>query len=81
MFTTPNYLKLSSAIKITYYCLQTGYSYGFGFVNYSREEDASRAIAQLNGLQVANKRIKVSFARPSGEDIKETNLYVTNLPK
>ncbi|KOB77059.1 Sex-lethal, partial [Operophtera brumata] len=23
----------------------------------------------------------VSYARPSGEDIKETNLYVTNLPR
>lgn len=24
---------------------------------------------------------KVSFARPAGDEIKETNLYVTNLPK
>lgn len=28
-----------------------------------------------------NKRLKVSFARPPGEELKETNLYVTNLPK
>ncbi|XP_023725329.1 sex-lethal homolog isoform X4 [Cryptotermes secundus] len=60
---------------------KTGYSYGFGFVNYSKAEDASRAIGTLNGLQVQNKRLKVSFARPSGEEIKETNLYVTNLPR
>ncbi|KAK7864814.1 hypothetical protein R5R35_001620 [Gryllus longicercus] len=60
---------------------KTGYSYGFGFVNYAKAEDASRAIGTLNGLQVQNKRLKVSFARPSGEDIKETNLYVTNLPR
>ncbi|XP_034235607.1 sex-lethal homolog isoform X1 [Thrips palmi] len=60
---------------------KTGYSYGFGFVNYSKAEDAAHAISTLNGLQVQNKRLKVSFARPSGEDIKETNLYVTNLPK
>ncbi|XP_068086855.1 sex-lethal homolog isoform X3 [Anabrus simplex] len=60
---------------------KTGYSYGFGFVNYTKAEDASRAIGTLNGLQVQNKRLKVSFARPSGEDIKETNLYVTNLPR
>jgi RNA recognition motif-containing protein len=63
------------------FLLQTGYSYGFGFVNYSKAEDASRAIGTLNGLQVQNKRLKVSFARPSGEEIKETNLYVTNLPR
>ncbi|KAK3907108.1 Protein sex-lethal [Frankliniella fusca] len=60
---------------------KTGYSYGFGFVNYSKAEDAAHAISTLNGLQVQNKRLKVSFARPSGDDIKETNLYVTNLPK
>ena len=50
-------------------------------MNYSKAEDAAHAISTLNGLQVQNKRLKVSFARPSGEDIKETNLYVTNLPK
>ncbi|PSN30343.1 Protein sex-lethal [Blattella germanica] len=46
-----------------------------------KAEDASRAIGTLNGLQVQNKRLKVSFARPSGDEIKETNLYVTNLPR
>ncbi|XP_015600223.1 sex-lethal homolog isoform X2 [Cephus cinctus] len=60
---------------------RTGYSYGFGFVNYAKAEDAETAINTLNGLQVQNKRLKVSFARPSGEEIKETNLYVTNLPR
>ncbi|XP_078042995.1 protein sex-lethal isoform X2 [Augochlora pura] len=60
---------------------KSGYSYGFGFVNYAKAEDAATAINTLNGLQVQNKRLKVSFARPSGEEIKETNLYVTNLPR
>lgn len=60
---------------------KTGYSYGFGFVNYAKADDATTAINTLNGLQVQNKRLKVSFARPSGEEIKETNLYVTNLPR
>lgn len=60
---------------------KTGYSYGFGFVNYTRPEDADKAIQQLNGTEIFNKRIKVSHARPSGEDIKDTNLYVTNLPR
>uniref|UniRef100_A0A6B2EI08 Putative rna-binding protein n=1 Tax=Phlebotomus kandelakii TaxID=1109342 RepID=A0A6B2EI08_9DIPT len=61
--------------------MKTGYSYGFGFINYSTEEAASRAIKCLNGLTVRNKRLKVSYARPSGDDLKETNLYVTNLPR
>ncbi|XP_075225526.1 protein sex-lethal-like [Lycorma delicatula] len=60
---------------------KTGYSYGFGFVNYTRPEDAALAIARLNGIEVKNKRLKVSYARPSSDDIKDTNLYITNLPK
>ncbi|KAL4704392.1 hypothetical protein ACJJTC_017626 [Scirpophaga incertulas] len=60
---------------------KTGYSYGFGFVNFTREEDAARAIETFNGYQLRNKRLKVSYARPSGDDIKDTNLYVTNLPR
>lgn len=50
-------------------------------MNFSRQEDATKAINQLNGLEVQNKRLKVSYARPSGEDIKDTNLYITNLPR
>lgn len=29
---------------------KTGYSYGFGFVKYMREEDAASAIDTLNGI-------------------------------
>lgn len=29
---------------------KTGYSYGFGFVKYMREEDAASAIETLNGM-------------------------------
>lgn len=29
---------------------KTGYSYGFGFVKYMREEDAATAIETLNGM-------------------------------
>ena len=59
----------------------SGYSFGYGFVQYESPEDAARAIEQLNGLQVANnKRIKVSYSRPNTADIKDTNLYVGNVP-
>ncbi|XP_055601355.1 ELAV-like protein 3 isoform X5 [Uranotaenia lowii] len=59
----------------------TGQSLGYGFVNYQRVEDASKAINTLNGLRLQNKQIKVSFARPSSEAIKGANLYVSGLPK
>jgi len=59
----------------------TGQSLGYGFVNYHRQEDASKAIQTLNGLRLQNKTIKVSYARPSSEAIKGANLYVSGLPK
>jgi RNA recognition motif-containing protein len=64
-----------------YFILQTGYSYGFGFVNFLRDEDGISAQSKMNGFELQSKRIKVSFARPPSDDNKHTNLYVTNLPR
>jgi len=61
--------------------VKTGYSFGFGFVNFVRPEDASRAIEVMNGLQVENKRLKVSYARPAGEDIKDTKPLCSKFTK
>lgn len=77
MFTTIGPIESCRVMKD----FKTGYSYGFGFVNYGRAEDAEKAIRTFNGYQLRNKRLKVSYARPSGDDIKDTNLYVTNLPR
>ncbi|CAG9861128.1 unnamed protein product [Phyllotreta striolata] len=60
---------------------KTGYSFGFGFVKYSMPEDAAKAIEALNGYNFRNKRLKVSYSRPPGTDMKDSNLYITNLPK
>jgi len=60
---------------------RTGYSFGYGFVNYQKEEDATKAIETLNGLQLMHKNIKVAYARPPTEDIRGSNLYVANLPR
>jgi len=56
----------------------TGYSYGFGFVEYASEMDAANAIQSLNGMQLQNKVIKVAYSRQG--HIKGANLYVRNLP-
>lgn len=40
---------------------QSGYSYGFGFVKYLREEDALTAIGGRDGFAIQNKRLKVCF--------------------
>jgi len=59
----------------------SGQSLGYSFVNFSKPEDAEKAIATLNGMRLQNKTIKVSLARPSSDSIKNANLYVCGLPK
>lgn len=76
MFLTIGPIKSAKIIRDK----STGYSYGFGFVDYQHPEDADRAIATLNGLELQNKRIKVAKARIGGDNIKGSNLYVRNLP-
>ncbi|EMP36172.1 ELAV-like protein 1 [Chelonia mydas] len=58
-----------------------GHSLGYGFVNYVSAKDAERAINTLNGLRLQSKTIKVSYARPSSEVIKDANLYISGLPR
>lgn len=48
---------------------------------FRHEDDAARAVKEMNGRCIQNKQIKVSYARPSSELIKNTNLYVSGLPK
>lgn len=58
----------------------SGYSFGFGFVEYVNDSDAAKAIELLNGTQLQNKTIKVAYSR-QGEKIKGATLHVRNLPK
>lgn len=59
---------------------KNGYSNGFGFVDYFNPADAQQAIEQLNGSVQNGKSIKVAFARPSSDEIKNANLYIRGLP-
>jgi len=45
----------------------TGRSKGFGFVEMASDEDATKAIADLNGTSVMDRSINVSEARPQTE--------------
>ncbi|KAI1711549.1 RNA recognition motif domain-containing protein [Ditylenchus destructor] len=56
----------------------TGKSLGYGFVTYSNVEEATKAVASLNGYHIHKKTIKVSFACPNPQ---HTNLYVCGLPE
>lgn len=56
-------------------------SLGYGFVNFRRASDAKRAVDSFNGLSIQTKSIKVSYARPSSNIIKNTNLYVAGIPR
>lgn len=45
---------------------QTGYSFGYGFVDYNSEADTEEAIDKLNGYYVRNKRLKVCAREGEG---------------
>jgi RNA recognition motif-containing protein len=45
----------------------TGRSRGFGFVEMGSDDEARRAIAQLNGSELQGRKIGVSEARERGE--------------
>jgi RNA recognition motif-containing protein len=42
----------------------TGLSRGFAFVDMMTAEDADAAIAELNGMEVMGRMLKVAIARP-----------------
>nr|QWY04387.1 Elav2 [Owenia fusiformis] len=59
---------------------ETGYSFGFGFVDYHDPADAAQAIDVLNGLKLQNKTLKVAYSR-DGSDTKGANLFIRNIPR
>ena len=58
----------------------TGESLGYAFVEYPSDDLASNAIKQLNGIELEGKTLKVSYARQSSPETKNTNVYVASLP-
>ena len=59
---------------------ETGQSLGYAFIEYPTEKLAIDAISQLDGLQMKDKKLKVSYARQSSPEIKNSNVYVAGLP-
>ncbi|CAF0950178.1 unnamed protein product [Adineta steineri] len=60
---------------------QTGYSYGFAFIEYlNGEKDGKIACEKLNGLQIGHKTIQVTQARPQSNETRNTKLYVKGFP-
>lgn len=63
------------------YDKETGNSFGYGFITYQTEEDAHMAIQKLNGFEIDNKTLKVSYSRPQSKETRNTGLCVRNLPE
>jgi len=45
---------------------ETGQSRGFGFVTFTNEEEAQRAIDEMNGQSLDGRRLRVDFAQERG---------------
>src|SRR5437868_6720234 len=46
---------------------ETGRSRGFGFVEMTNDEEASRAVASLNGSDLSGRALTVNEARPKAD--------------
>ncbi len=46
---------------------ETGRSRGFGFVEFTNDDDAARGIEMWDGQELDGRRLKVSEARPKRE--------------
>lgn len=43
---------------------ETSRSKGFGFVTFTKEEDAAKSIKELDGKEIDGRNIKVNVAKP-----------------
>jgi len=59
---------------------ESGQSLGYAFIEYPSENLALEAINTLDGTKMEGKTLKVSYARQSSPDIKNSNVYVAGLP-
>lgn len=51
----------------------TGRSKGFGFVTFAKEEDAKKAVNEMNGKEIDDRKLTVSPARPREERSTQRN--------
>src|SRR5215467_4612979 len=61
LFTDKGYQPVSAKIITE---RETGRSRGFGFVDLGQGDDATKAIGELNGLNVEGRALQVNEARP-----------------
>lgn len=59
---------------------ETGQSLGYAFIEYPTDKLALDAIKLIDGTNVDGKTLKVSYARQSSPDIKNSNVYIAGLP-
>lgn len=55
-------------------------SRGFAFIKYQDRGAADKAIRKYSGYKMGRKTLRVSLSRPPGEDTRDTNLVIENIP-
>lgn len=56
--------KIGSLEEVVLIKDETGRSKGFGFITFTEDADADRAIAELDGFEIDGRKIFVNEARP-----------------
>jgi len=72
--------KYGKIIDLKFLKRKTGAETGYGFIEYEKEENGKKAIKSLNQTEVLDRRIRVSRAKPSANELSGINLYVENIP-
>jgi len=74
------YCKIGMVNSVKFLRHMTGHETGYGFVEFSHQEDGRLAIQTLNGKIIDNHQVRVIRAKAPKQSISETNLYVEGLP-
>lgn len=74
------YTKIGRINSVKFLRHMTGHETGYGFVEFSHEEDGRLAIQALNGKVIDNHHVRVIRAKAPKQVISDTNLYVEGLP-
>ena len=63
--------EITEAVVITEQ--HTGRSKGFGFVTFAKDEDAQKAVSEMNGKDLGGRAITVNEARPRADESEDNS--------
>ena len=78
-----HFSRVGTVLTVRIMCNKEGMSLEYGYVQFEKDEDAERAIKELNGSKLKEREIHVEKfqARDARKTMTHSNLYVRHLPE